>query len=399
MNDSTARSSVVEAQHHVSQLFTRGLIVRLCTMFAIHAVAADDMFAPDNITYHHVSAALAAYWSGDLLLYPWQLEGGRQPLAYFYVTGILYYVFGPYPLVPKLVNALVGAYTIRLSFDLALAASGSAAVGLRTARYVTYFPSLILWSSIGIRDCWVVLLLLYVTLQALRLQESFALGVLVRFAGAILLLTQFRAYLLFAVVGPLAVSFLVARRGNVLRNTLLGMAAAGLLIYADALAGNQSARALDLQTLSDNRRWSAQVSSSGFAEDVDISTPDKALAFLPVGLFYFVFAPFPWTLVNLRQGLTLPEMLFYYTLIPAVVVGTRTLLRERLAKALPLVLITTGLSLGYAIGQGNVGTMYRHRAQILPSILLLAAVGKEVQHRAVRARTLTPAASLLHQRA
>jgi hypothetical protein len=79
----------------------------------------------------------------------------------------------------------------------------------------------------------------------------------------------------------------------------------------------------------------------------------------------------------MRQAITVPEMLFYYTLIPAMPVGILYLLRNRLSQSLMLVLLCAGISVGYAVGQGNVGTIYRHRAQVLPFFFIFAAVGRE----------------------
>jgi hypothetical protein len=44
-------------------------------------------------------------------------------------------------------------------------------------------------------------------------------------------------------------------------------------------------------------------------------------------------------------------------------------------------LITGGLTLGYALGEGNAGTAYRHRAQLLSFFLIFAAVGLESRRR------------------
>jgi hypothetical protein len=57
--------------------------------------------------------------------------------------------------------------------------------------------------------------------------------------------------------------------------------------------------------------------------------------------------------------------------------GLKYLLRERLSISLSVVLLSAGLTFGYALGSGNSGTAYRHRAQMLPCYLLFAAIGKE----------------------
>jgi hypothetical protein len=50
-------------------------------------------------------------------------------------------------------------------------------------------------------------------------------------------------------------------------------------------------------------------------------------------------------------------------------------LRYRLRQALPILLFTTMLTLAYSIFQGNVGTAYRQRSQILVFYFIFVAVG------------------------
>ena len=76
-----------------------------------------------------------------------------------------------------------------------------------------------------------------------------------------------------------------------------------------------------------------------------------------------------------------PETLFFYWLIPYILRGIRLLLREHLSTSLMALLITAGLTLGYALGEGNAGTAYRHRAQLLSFFLIFAAVGIESRKR------------------
>jgi hypothetical protein len=161
------------------------------------------------------------------------------------------------------------------------------------------------------------------------------------------------------------------------RNAIVGMVLASVIIYADRAAGsNRSLRSLDLETLHEIRQGTA-IGGSRFEPTADISTPAKAALFLPKGLAFFLLAPFPWTVGNLRQTLTVPEMLFFYTLLPAVAQGVVALVRHRLASSMMVLLITGGLTLGYALGEANAGTAYRHRAQVLPFYLMFASVGIE----------------------
>jgi hypothetical protein len=90
---------------------------------------------------------------------------------------------------------------------------------------------------------------------------------------------------------------------------------------------------------------------------------------------YLLFAPFPWQLASLRQSITLPEMLAWWAAFPLLVMGIWFTVKYRLRQALPILLFTTMLTLAYSIFQGNVGTAYRQRSQILVFYFIFVAVG------------------------
>jgi hypothetical protein len=160
------------------------------------------------------------------------------------------------------------------------------------------------------------------------------------------------------------------------------------MIYADQVAGGgRRGRFVDLEEMSELRNWNRVGASSQF-ERVDISTPAKALAYLPRGMALFLLAPFPWDLGSIRQFLALPETLFFYWLIPWILLGILHLVRERLRTSLIALLIAAGLTFGYSLGEGNAGTAYRHRAQLLPFLLVFAGVGQEARRARQLARNL-----------
>jgi hypothetical protein len=96
---------------------------------------------------------------------------------------------------------------------------------------------------------------------------------------------------------------------------------------------------------------------------------------LPVGAVNLLFAPFPWQLANLRQGITLPEMLVWWVSIPLLVIGLWFTVKYRMRQAMPILLFTTMITIAYSLFQGNVGTAYRQRAQILVFHFIFVSVG------------------------
>jgi hypothetical protein len=375
----------------VRRLFWWALFVRVVLALMLHFwVANDNMFAPDQSTYHQWGSLVARYWSGDNPVPPESvLPGGRK--GYVYIVAAIYFLFGLSPVLPKLLNCLVGALIVPTVFDVALRMGGSAAAALRAATFVTWFPSLVLWSSLNIRDAWIVLVILLICRESLILQQRPRVLSLVLLALGVFAIVQLRDYILFAVAGPMVVSFVAWRSRNMVRNLVLGGVVAIGVIYADQSAGaNRKLRTFDLEQIHEIRYWNTVGASSQF-EQADISTPFKAALFLPKGLAYFLLAPFPWMLGSIRQVLAVPETLFFYWLLPWVLRGIRDLIRDHLGSSLMVLLITAGLTLGYALGEGNAGTAYRHRAQILCFFLIFAAVGLDKRPRRARGPALAPA--------
>jgi len=121
---------------------------------------------------------------------------------------------------------------------------------------------------------------------------------------------------------------------------------------------------------------------------VDVSTASGALSTIPLGLTYLLLAPFPWQLASLRQAITLPEMLVWWSSIPLLVLGAWFTIKHRLREIAPIIIFTSLLTLTYSIVQGNVGTAYRQRAQLLIFYFVFAAVGFVLvkERREARAR-------------
>jgi hypothetical protein len=68
-------------------------------------------------------------------------------------------------------------------------------------------------------------------------------------------------------------------------------------------------------------------------------------------------------------------MLVWWAAFPFLVLGFWFTFRYRLRQAFVIFIFTTMLTLAYSIFQGNVGTAYRQRAQILVFYFIFVAVG------------------------
>ncbi|HEU4395533.1 MAG TPA: hypothetical protein VFS92_08195, partial [Planctomycetota bacterium] len=103
-----------------------------------------------------------------------------------------------------------------------------------------------------------------------------------------------------------------------------------------------------------------------------------------IGLAYFYLSPFPWQIGSPRQVMAVVDLLVWYSILPAVFYGMVWLLRRRFRAILPLLLVVIGISVLYALVEGNIGIIFRHRAQIIVPLCAVAGVGTALRRRAAR---------------
>src|SRR5205085_3680800 len=97
-----------------------------------------------------------------------------------------------------------------------------------------------------------------------------------------------------------------------------------------------------------------------------------------LGFTYLMLAPFPWQAANLRQAITIPEVLFWWAMLPFLVIGLWYTIKHRLRNAFPILIFSFLLTFAYSVFQGNVGTAYRQRTQIQVFLFIFIAVGWEL---------------------
>jgi len=365
---------------YLRRLVVLGFLVRLGVALVLEWTGYSRHFAPDEATYVADGWPIGLYWAGDLLVKPWRLTLD-QPLAYFYLNGASYYLFGPTQIPMKILNAFVGAFSCRYLYLLARELFG-VSVARRATTLFVYFPSLILWSALNIRDAWVVFLILYTSAKSLQLARGYSHLALVQLLLAVYAMTHFRDYLFYVVALPPVVAVLIARRGHLVRNFVIASLAAlaVVVLVQQGVVRKKTASRMSLEGLSQTRQEMA-TGGSAFHARVDVSTPGKALAFLPIGVAYFLFSPFPWEITSVLKLFSLPEMILIYVLTPAAVRGIAHCARDRFRDCFQVLLLTGLLTVSYSLGEGNVGTLYRHRAQVVGFYLMFAAVGKELRAR------------------
>ena len=365
------------------RIFISGLLIRMLLGTLINVMQWQEFFGGDALTYDLLGSSVLNTWRLGIPLSTeaseWARSGGGWGMLY--LVAAIYAVVGRNMLAVQFFNAVVGAATAPVIFLCARHIFQNLRVAKVAALSIAFFPSLVLWSSQGLKDGPIVFLLGMAMLATLKLGERMNLKYL-----AVLILTMFailtlRFYIFYMVAVAVGGAFIIGMRpvtSQSLARQLLIVLAMGLaLTYLGVLrtAGTQMELFGNLQAVQTSRANLAQTAGSGFGQDVDVSTTAGALTVIPIGATYLLFAPFPWQLANLRQSITLPEMIVWWASFPLLILGVWFTLSYRMRQALPILIFTTMLTLAYSIFQGNVGTAYRQRSQILVFYFIFVAVG------------------------
>ena len=115
--------------------------------------------------------------------------------------------------------------------------------------------------------------------------------------------------------------------------------------------------------------------TSAFGVGAETEAIGDALRYLPLGMSYLLFSPFPWAVETSLQLAALPETLLWYPLFLLAIQGLRISLRGRLTNVMIVLAVLVIVVSSYALVEGNFGTAYRHRAQIMPLFFVFSGSG------------------------
>lgn len=392
------------------RLFVSALLVRMFVALAIFVFRGQDFFGGDAITYDFFGQAQMLGWEGDKY-YLARAEvfttGIGSGWGMVYLVGVIYELVGRNMLAVQLVNSVFGAATAVIIFLCSHHVFKNVRVARMAGIAVAFYPSLVLWSAQGLKDGPIVFFLALAILATLKLGEKLTAKYIIVLLLSLLALLSLRFYIFYmicvAIVGAFAIGMQTITAKSFARQfvamIVLGIALTYFGVTRSATLQYEQYGSLERVQVS--RLDLARSAKSGFGKDVDVSTTTGAISTIPLGLLYLLFAPFPWQVTSLRQSITIPEMVIWWASFPLLVLGLWFTIKYRLRMISPILIFTVMLTFAYSVFQGNVGTAYRQRAQLLVFYFIFVAVGfvlmqekrEERKRRQIEAREALRAAS------
>jgi hypothetical protein len=383
----------------VRQIYVWAFVVRALAGVAAYVLTQtmDTPFLEDALWYEYMGYNVASDWlsggSGGLDALS---THGQAVWVMVATVAVIYYIMGGVRAVPVLlilysaVTALVPVYSLFIGRELGM----SEQAARRAAWLVALSPAFVFWSGSLYKEGMILLALNVLVYHTLRLQSRWqgrSLAILVMVIGALFGLRFYIAAVMTAVVGA---GLLWARQGNARRVTpsvamptiarqaivavLFVALVASLGLHEKAERQLTETREGILLEVDKTRHWLATSAQSGYYPDADLATPQEAVEFFPIGLFYFLTVPLPWQTGALRQNLIIPETAFWLLLYPVIGIGFVRGWRVNRPGTMVCVAATAGMCIIYALVSGNVGIAYRMRSQVWLLWAPFAAWGWEV---------------------
>jgi hypothetical protein len=367
------------------RLFFFGLLARIFVGTMIFVFHQQSFFGGDALTYDTFGFALMKTWEGDTS-YQYLVDlftggGAGSGWGMLYVVGVIYRIVGRNMLATQYVNSVLGAATAPLAYMMSMELFPNKRVARVCAVLTAFYPSLVLWTSQGMKDGPIIFLLAVSMLATLKLGNRFSYKYVTALALALCGLITLRFYVFYIIVLSITAAFIMGRRQltaqSFMRQFIIMCVVGSVLAYfgVSRYAGQQYETYGNLKQLQLMHLDASQSAQSGFGQDIDVSTPEGVLTAIPVGMTYLILAPFPWQLTSLRQMITLPEMVVWWASLPLLVLGLWFAVKHRIREVAPILIFTTLLTITYSIMMGNVGTAYRQRAQLLIFYFIFVGIG------------------------
>lgn len=376
-----------EDKEFITTLFLGALAVRLAFGIFVHVYELREFSGGDAISYDIYGAVIRDHWLGLVdsrdILYQRATLTSRPGWGINYLVAAIYFVAGKNMLAAQSFCAVIGAATAPMVYFCSDKIFSNKSVAKTAALFVAFFPSFIIWSSQLLKDGLIIFLLVLAITMVLHLQERINYPAIIVLVLSLFGIITLRFYIFYMVAVAVAASFIVGlshKKTSVIKRAALLMVIGIGLTYLGVIrnATTDFEQYGDLERLQISRLDLARSAESGYGGDADVSTTSGALITIPIGFVYLMFAPFPWQVSNLRQAITLPEVLLWWAMIPLMISGIWYTVKNRLRSAFPILFFSGMLTLAYSIFQGNVGTAYRQRTQIQVFLFIFIAVGWEL---------------------
>ncbi len=383
--------------HPLLCVFVIALTARLSFALVIAITRGGALF-PDDYGYLIMAKEFGLGQTQDWELFNWwglwKINSG-----FLWPTSLIFRLFGFHPILAQILTALCGAM-VAMAVTAIVRRYTSTASALFSGLVVALLPSQILWSSLFLKDAysWMALCLLGLVHGWWSKQVSNG-----RFYQGLLALACLSYFLSHLRVHTFVVGC-IAGLGAVLftsgsRRPMRAVSIFLLLLFLPLTVGDSyfGADTISLGSNLDGLRTNMALGARTSIFDTTDPTSNllgpiggghlEGFSYLPSGLRVMLLDPLPHQLhrsPNLKFAFA--EHLLWYPLLLLAAVGVWRYRRRLSTDLAYTLLVTGGLTVMWGVVEGNFGTAYRHRGELVWGIAVFAGLGLEAIRESLRGR-------------
>lgn len=367
-------------------LLLANAIIRYAIVFLDHLYTGAILIEKDAARFVIQGTSLALDRASPF--FSWR---GEQS-AYFYdlLVSRLFRVFGAHALVLQVTTIIAFLIFLVLAYQLGKALNLSPTGTLWALAIFSFLPSTVLFTSIGLREAWLLVLLSGFLLAALRLLGTAKLSVknlIVIVFTSLLLMLMHKA---FSLIIPFTLIILFIfllfpreRTKQTMANRFFWIFVLLLIFSLVVLNTELQSNILrsflqgELLKMVDEGRNAVLFRTNAntiYKVPIDASSNSTLLASLPIAYFYYMAAPFPWQIADIYDfyGFVDAWIGLIFVFLSVIALFKYSTLRTEILFLMIVFLLISGI---HSVGTISFGTAIRHR---LMSLWIVVIIGVSV---------------------
>ena len=318
------------------------------------------------------SISVSNYDSGIL----YYLSKGQYLLAL--IGSSIYYAIGRQPLILGLINVFLGVYLVKLVFRASFLLWRDSKIALKAAWFAALFPTLILHSSLFLREVPVNVFLLLAIISFIKYQQSYKEINLFWFVLYVIVASIFHNGIIFILLSLILVFIFVKNKKLKIKQTFFSKLLTILFISSSIFLINYYGFALgkfggsfdSVITVFELAEAREATGNTAYPSWLDITSISTEFWKVPIRIVTFIFSPLIPFLVKSPYHLTgLLDSVLYFILFKRIFSYRKLIKRNPAAQA--ILIMTLVLILVFSLSVSNVGTAIRHRAKFVPLLIIL----------------------------
>ncbi len=298
---------------------------------------------------------------------------------YSWFISVLYVLFGRSAEMVQAANVLFGSLAVAFAGRAAGLIGGGRAVQT-TGWLVAFYPSLVLFSALNLREAPIVFFYMWGMVNYLTWRRDHRESHL--FAAFALMMTSglFHAGMMVGLAVAVVVTVLemidAAKNGPYERFVRLTFVGAAILAVSIALVVTgwgldklNSARSGAVQAIASSQS-ARDKGRAAYLQGAAVESAGDVVRQFPLRVIYFLFSPFPWHIRTTADALGMFDGLLLFGVIVTLVVRRRRFADHNKSIRITVVMYICLVSI-FALPTSNYGTALRHRAKHVPLLLIL----------------------------